>query len=131
MRTQTIITLFILIAMCVLGLMIVAFSSVTATECVAHIKGGKGTVQDPYIIEIEGNAGLAPLLDSLLPFRAIPAIRLSYVGERFYIPGINECFSGHQKLAKAIYLVAILLFIILGFWGVLRLAGKRIAIDDH
>jgi hypothetical protein len=99
--------------------------------CVARVKGGSGTVQDPLLIEVEGNAGLTPFLDSLLPFRAVSAIELSYVGERFYIPGINDYFLGKQKLAKAIYLVAILLFIILGFWLLLRITGKRITIVDR
>ena len=91
--------------MSLLGLAIIAFSSVTATECVARVKGGSGTVQDSLRIEVEGNAGLTPFLDSLLPFRAISAIQLSYVGERFYIPGINDYFSSfctegstHSKL---------------------------------
>ena len=131
MKSRKTTIFFVLIVMCFLGLSILAFSSVTAVDCVARVNGGTGTVNDPLRIEVVGNAGLAPLIDSLLPFSAIPSIRMSYAGERFYIPGINECFSGHQKLAKAIYLVAILLFIILGFWGVLRLVGKRIAIDDH
>ena len=131
MKTQTITTLFILIALCILGLVIIAFSSITATECVARVKGGSGTVQDPLLIEVEGDAGLTPFLDSLLPFRAVPAIQLSYIGERFYIPGINEYFTESQKLAKAIYLAAILLFIILGFLLTLRLVGKRITIVDR
>ena len=131
MKTQTITTLFILIALCILGLVIIAFSSITATECVARVKGGSGTVQDPLLIEVEGHAGLTPFLDSLLPFRAVPAIQLSYIGERFYIPGINEYFTESQKLAKAIYLAAILLFIILGFLLTLRLVGKRITIVDR
>ena len=131
MKTQTIATLFFLIAMCILGLVIIAFSSVTATECIARVKGGSGTVQDPLLIEVEGNAGLIPFLDSLLPFRAVSAIELSYVGERFYIPGINDLFLGKQKLAKIIYLAAVLLFLIIGFWVVLRLAGKRITIVER
>jgi len=131
MKTIAVTTIIILIAICLLGLVIIAFSSVTATECVARVKGGSGTVQDPLRIEVKGNAGLTPFLDSLLPFRAVSSIQLSYVGERFYIPGINEYFEGNQKLAKAIYLSAILLFIILGFLLALRLIGKRITIVDR
>ncbi len=121
---------FALIALCLLALAIFSFSSVTATNCVARVNGGSGTVEDPLRIEVEGNAGLLPFIDSLLPFRGIPAIQLSYVGERFYIPGINDFFAGKQKLARIIYLAAILLFLIVSSWGVLRMAGKRIVIID-
>ena len=63
-------------------------------DCVARVKGVGGTVEDPLGIEVVGNAGLAPFLDSLIPFRAIPPIRLSYAGERFYIVGMNSFFMG-------------------------------------
>lgn len=131
MKSRAITTLVILIALGILAVVIIAFSSVTATESIARVKGGSGTVEDPLLIEVEGNAGLTPLIDSLLPFRAVPAICLSYVGEKFYVPGINEYFAGNQKLAKAIYLGTILIFIVLGLWLILRLLGKRITIVDR
>lgn len=130
MKSRKTTIFFVLIVMCFLGLSILAFSSVTAVDCVARVNGGTGTVKDPLRIEVVGNAGLAPLIDSLLPFSAIPSIRMSYAGERFYIPGINDFFLGKQNLAIVIYLITILLFIVFGFWLALRIAGKRIVIVD-
>ena len=73
---------------------------------------------------------MAPFIDSLLPFSGIPSIHLSYAGESFYIPGLNDFFLGKQTLAIVIYLATILLFIVSGFWLALRMAGKRIVIVD-
>ena len=119
-----------LILTCFVGFSILAFSSVTAVDCFARVKGGTGTVEDPLRIEVVGNAGLTPFLDSLIPFRAIPSIQLSYAGERFYIPAINSFFMGKQPLAIAIYLALILLFVVCCFWLALRISGKRLAIVD-
>ncbi len=119
-----------LFILCLLTLLIFTFSSVTASHGVARVKGGSGTVEDPLLIELEGNAGLLPFLDSLLPFRGIPAIELSYVGERFYLPGVNDFFLKKQTLAKIIYLVAIFLFLVFFFITLLKIAGKRIVIID-
>lgn len=130
MKSRITAIFFALIILCLLGVVILAFSSATAVDCVARVKGGSGTVKDPLCIEVEGHAGLAPIIDSLLPFRAVPAIQLSYTGERFYIPGINKFFLGKQKLARTIYLAIIILFIIFGFWAALRIAGKRIVVVD-
>ena len=41
---------FVLIVMCLLGLLMLAFSSFTAIDCVARVKGGAGTVEDPLRI---------------------------------------------------------------------------------
>ena len=87
-------------------------------------------MEDPLRIEVVGNAGLTPILDSLIPFSAIPSIHLSYAGERFYIPAINSFFMGKQPLAIVIYLTFILLFVVCCFWLVLRMFGKRLAIVD-
>ena len=130
MKSQKRTILFVLILMCLAGFSILAFSSVTAVDCFARVKGGAGTVEDPLRIEVVGNAGLIPLLDSLIPFSAIPSIHLSYAGERFYIPAINSFFMGKQPLAIVIYLTFILLFVVCCFWLVLRMFGKRLAIVD-
>ena len=130
MKSQKRPILFVLILMCLAGFSILVFTSVTAVDCVARVKGGAGTVEDPLRIEVVGNAGLIPLLDSLIPFRAIPSIHLSYAGERFYIPAINGFFMGKQPLAIVIYLTFILLFIVYCFWLALRMFGKRLAIVD-
>ena len=130
MKSQKRTILFVLILMCLAGFSILVFSSVTAVDCVARVKGGAGTVEDPLRIEVAGNAGLTPFLDSLIPFRGIPSILLSYTGERFYIPAINSFFMGKQPLAIAIYLAFILLFVVCCFWLVLRMFGKRLAIVD-
>ncbi len=130
MKSRKITIFFAVIILCLLGVVIIAFSSITAPDCIARIKGGSGTVEDPLLIEIEGNAGLTPFLDSLLPFRVVPAIELSYVGERFYIPGLNDFFQGKQKLARLIYLGVILIFIVSIFLVALRISGKRIILVD-
>jgi len=118
-----------LILLLALGLIVflgLAFSSFTATDCVAHLKGGQGTVDDPLQIEVSGHAGLVPLLDSLLPFRAIPAIDLSYTGNRFDIPGANVIFKSHNIIAQVIYVVLLVIFVMLVLLIILRLLGKRI-----
>ena len=122
---------FFIVAMCSLGLLVITFSSVTATNCIAHVKGGSGTVSDPLLIEVEGNAGLTPVIDSLLPFRAIPAISLSYSGEKFYVPGINKDFLGKQRFATSIYLASIIFLIITCVLGILELTGRRLVIVDR
>jgi len=124
----------ILLALLLLGLLgvaLLAFSSATATECVAHIKGGSGTVEDPMRIVVEGNAGLFPFIDSLLPFRGIPSIQLSYAGERFYVPGLNPFFAEKQVLAKILYLLSLVLFLAIGTGLLLRLAGKKVVLVDR
>ncbi len=130
MKSRKIKILIELMVLCLLGLLILSFSSFSATDCVARVKGGNGTVEDPLIIEVDGNAGLTPFLDSLLPYNAVPSIKLYYVGERFYIPGFNYIFLGKQKPTKIIYLAVILLFLVFVFRVVLRLAGKRIVLID-
>ena len=130
MKSQKRTIFLVLILTCFVGFSILAFSSVTAVDCFTRVKGGAGTVEDPLRIEVVGNAGLTPILDSLLPFSAIPSIHLSYAGERFYIPAINSFFIGKQPLAIAIYLALILLFVVCCFWLALRISGKRLAIVD-
>jgi|GEM_PF-3143850 len=53
---------FALIALCLLAFVIFSFSSVTATNCVARVNGGSGTVEDSLRIEVEGNAGFFSFL---------------------------------------------------------------------
>jgi len=130
MKSRKIKLLFEFVVLCLLALLILSFSSFAATDCVARVKGGNGTVADPLIIEVEGNAGLTPFLDSLLPYNAVPSIELYYVGERFYIPGFNYIFLGKHKLTKIIYLAAVLLFLVFIIRVVLRIAGKRVVLID-
>lgn len=86
-----------------LGLAVLAlltYSSITATGCKAVVLGGAGTVADPLRIEVQGDCGLTPYIDSLLPFRAVPAIELSYKGERFYVPGLNKYFAADKNCGQ-------------------------------
>lgn len=99
-------------------------------DCVARVKGWGGTVEDPLRIEVVGNAGLSPFLDNLIPFRAIPSTRLSYAGERFYIPGISSFLMGKYLLSIVIYFATILLFVFYCFYLVLRIFGRRIVVVD-
>ena len=53
MKSSKLTIFFALIVLCFLTLVIFAFSSVTANNCVARVKGGSGTVEDPLRIEHE------------------------------------------------------------------------------
>ena len=130
MKREGFIPLLLLIAICATGILIMAFSSYTATEGSAEVKGGSGTVTDPLQIEVVGNAGLLTFLDSLLLFRGIPAIDLYYSGERFYIPDANSFFAGKQPLAALIYLCLLVIAGILVILFILRLFGKRVTIKN-
>lgn len=125
-RIFTIFAIFILL--CVTCIMILAFSSYTATENTAKIIGGQGTVENPLKIEVSENAGILPFLDSLLPFKGIPCIELSYTGERFYIPGYNAFFSNKQPLAKLIFLFALITLPYMGLCFILKLTNKKLII---
>jgi|APSaa5957512622_1039677.scaffolds.fasta_scaffold08333_5 hypothetical protein len=98
-------------------------------DCVARVKGGGGLWKIPCI-EVVGNAGLAPFLDNLIPFRAIPPTRLSYAGERLYVPVISSFLMGKYLLSIVIYFATILLFVFYCFYLVLRIFGRRIVVVD-
>ena len=48
-----------------------------AVDCVARVKGGGGTVEDPLRIEVVGNAGLAGTTAVLTPRNVAPILRLN------------------------------------------------------
>ena len=107
---------------------VLAFSSFSATTNTAKVLGGSGTVDDPLKITVFGNAGLMPYIDSPLPFKAIPAIELSYEGESFYVPGFNAFFKDRNLLAKAEYLISLIFLSVTIFVFILRIAGCKIRI---
>ena len=127
-------TLAILLGMLLsIGALIVAFSSVTATHCTVRIKGGGGTVENPLQIEVDGNAGILAFLDSLLPFRGIPCVQLSYAGQKVDFPGTsnalyNRVFLGHHMAFLSIYIVLLILFAFFAFLAVMRFLGYGLAI---
>lgn len=79
---------------------LLTYSSISADGCRARVLGGKGTAADPLRIQVEGDCGLTPFLDSLLPFRAVPAIELSYKGQTFNVPGLNKYFGPSKDEKK-------------------------------
>lgn len=87
----------VLVILGVAALGLLTWSSVSSTGCIARVLGGAGTVADPLRIQVEGDCGLTPYIDSILPFRAVPAIELSYKGQTFSIPGLNKYFIDPPK----------------------------------
>lgn len=130
--------LIALLVLCILGLVILSFSSFTATDCTALVLGGEGTVEDPLRIMVRGNSGLVSLIDDLFKFKSLPPIAISYSGFEFYVPMFNVFFSGNSFSAKIIYLICLLVCPMVILSLIFRTKGRRIAIvrsksrnDDH
>lgn len=118
-----------IIAVLLLGLAcfaLLAASSAAATDSKARVLGGAGTVQDPLRIQASGEVGLTGLIDSLLPFRGLPAVQIEYSELAFAIPGVNDVFIGRPWLAFAFLATAIIATFLAAFWLVLTLSGRRI-----
>jgi hypothetical protein len=105
---------------------LLAASSSAATDSNARVLGGTGTVQDPLRIQASGQVGLTGLIDSLLPFRGLPAVQIEYSELAFAIPGVNDAFIGRPWLAFAFLATAIIATFLAALWLALAFAGRRI-----
>jgi hypothetical protein len=115
----------------VTGLAVVAATSTAAQKTTAKVLGGEGTIKSPLRIEVSGDVGLTGLIDSLLPYRGLPAVQIEYRNLTFSIPGINDLFIGHPWAALAFLVISIIAFFLALVWGVLALFGKRLVLADR
>ena len=103
-------------------------SSLAAQNTAVRVMGGAGTFADPLQIEVSGDVGLAAMIDSLIPYRAIPGMDMYYRHLSFSIPDMNRYFVGRPWLGFACLLVSLLLAFIAVTWTVLAACGKRLLI---
>ncbi len=119
-------------ALCALALLcLLTATSVAGQQSTARVLDGAGTVESPLRIEVTGQVGLTGMLDSLLPFRGLPAVQIVYKDLAFPIPGMNEYFIGRPWLAFAF----VALSVIAMFWACLSLTlaivGKKLVLTDR
>ncbi len=106
-------------------------SSLAAQQSTARVLGGAGTVADPLRIEVTGDVGLAGLIDSLLPFDALPSVDMFYRDLAFAIPGLNPLFVGRPWLNLAFLVGSTLTLFWALLWTVLAISGKKLVIRDR
>ena len=105
-------------------------SSLASQQTSARVLGGAGTVSDPLRIEVSGQVGLIGLIDSLLPFRALPGVEVLYRDLSFSVPGLNPLLAGRPWLAFACLAASVLVLFMALAWTALALCGKRLSLVD-